>query len=60
MVSTDRRQHIYTVFMISIIASVAPVAISQAPLWLPQLLGKVQAGLPSPAEDLGESDIDPE
>lgn len=50
----------YPLFMNSIVASVAPVAISQAPLWLPQLLSQVQAGFPSPAEDLGDSDIDPE
>ncbi len=44
--------------MNSIITSVTPIALSQVPMLLPELLGNVQAGFPSPAEDLGESDID--
>ena len=44
--------------MSSIVASPIPIAMRQVPLWLPELLGHVQAGVPSPADDLGESDID--
>jgi DNA polymerase V len=44
--------------MYSIVTPPIPVALRQVPLWLPELLGHVQAGFPSPAEDLGESDID--
>lgn len=34
-----------------------PVPLAQAALWLPELAGTVQAGFPSPAEDLGGETI---
>ena len=44
--------------MNSILAANVPIPLSLAPLCLPELLGSVRAGFPSPAEDLGENRID--
>lgn len=44
--------------MYSIVVSVQPVFVSEAPLWGWLLLNRVCAGFPSPAEDLGAKRID--
>lgn len=44
--------------MNSIIATHVPVPISAVPMWATLLNGKVCAGFPSPAEDLGAKRID--
>lgn len=44
--------------MNSIVACDSPVPLAQTALWLPEIMGSVRAGFPSPAEDLGERRID--
>ena len=48
----------YTVYMHSLTLPAQPVPVSGFPMLLPQPLGRVQAGFPSPAEDFGASRLD--
>lgn len=48
----------YTVYMHSVTLPAQPVPVSGFPMLLPQPLGRVQAGFPSPAEDFGASRLD--
>ena len=44
--------------MNSIVSLQNPVLLSETPLWMSEIVGHVQAGFPSPAEDLGGKRID--